>query len=212
VIAGFAAAVASAGSDPVVEVVGHGVVIDWTTLRLEVTATAAGAGVQTIEAAEQMARRSVEAAFQQAVGGVRVTADARVDDLVADRDLGAALRSRVSRWEVETATYGTSGRVELHAVLSLQELLRPWALQIAVPAEPARDSEWTGVVVDARGTGVRPAYTLRLVSPDGDVVYAGGLWEDHAVRIPPYRFVADPAHPAAAEAGSNPLLLVAGAR
>jgi hypothetical protein len=194
----------------VVEVVGHGVEIDWTTLRLEVSAGARGAGPQAIEAIEQLARRSVEAAYQQAVGSVRITADARVADLVADGELGAAVRSRISRWEVDEATYTSTGRVDLHAVLSLQDLLRPWALQIArsgVP--PLEEGGPTGLVIDARGTDLAPAYALRLVAPDGGVLYAGELWEERAVSIPPYRFVADPAHPAAAEAGANPVMLVA---
>lgn len=203
---------AARAEDPsdVIEVVGHGVQIDWTTLRMEVSAGSRGAGPEGIEGVEQMARRSVEAAYQQAVGSVRITADARVADLVADSELGAAVRSRISRWEVDVATYTTTGRVDLHAVLSLQDLLRPWALQIArAGAPPAEAGRPTGLVIDARGTGLAPAYALRLVSDDGRVIYAGELWEERAVAIPPYRFVSDPAHPAAAEAGANPVMLVA---
>jgi hypothetical protein len=204
------------GAD-VIEVVGHGARIDWTRLELEVTAQASGSGAQSVEAAEQLARRSVEAAFQQAVGSVHVTSDARVADLVADSELGAAVRSRVSRWVVARATYGTSGSVELVATLSLQELLRPWAVQIARPlaaplrllSMPPTGEEPTGLVIDARGTDLRPAYTLRLVSGDGRVLYAGELWEEQAVRIPPFRFVPDGAHPAVDGAGERPLLMVA---
>ena len=198
-----------------VEMVGHGARIDWTRLELEVTSQSSGAGTQTIEAAEQLARRSIIAAFQQAVGAIRVTADARVADLVADSELGPAVRSRVSRWVVARSTYGTSGGVELVATLSLQELLRPWAMQIARPGSPSVPTiapgrpPVTGVIVDARGTDLRPAYTLRLVTREGRVLYAGELWEEHAVRIAPFRFVPDGAHVAVAEAGDNPLLLVA---
>lgn len=206
----FVAAAWADDPTDVIEVVGHGVQIDWTTLRLEVTAGARGAGPQANEATEQLARRSVEAAYQQAVGSVRVTADARVADLVADGGLGPAVRSRISRWEVDEATYTTTGRVDLHAVLSLQDLLRPWAIQIARSGVPPSEiGGRTGIVVDARGTNLAPAYALRLVAPDGGVLYAGELWEAPAVSIPPYRFVSDPAHPAAAEAGANPVMLIA---
>lgn len=210
-VGGCGGAAADGGpSADVIEVVAHGVRIDWTTLQLEVTADASTAGPQTVEGAEQLARRAVDAAYDQAVGSVRVTADARVADLVADSDLGAAIRSRVSRWEVVRAEYGTSGRVELVASLSLQELLRPWALQIARPGvPPVGGSPVTGVVVDARGTGIRPAYALRLIGPDGRVLYAGEQWEEEAVTAAPYRFVQDPAHPAASGAGDRPLLLIA---
>jgi hypothetical protein len=194
----------------VIEVVGHGVRVDWTELQMEIVAEAQGAGVQAIEATEQLARKSAEAAFQQAVGSVRVTPDARVADLLADRDLGSMVRSRVSRWEVERATYRSSGGVQLEAVLSLQDLLRPWSLQIAKPgAAPPSKTGVTGVVIDTRGMHLAPAYALRVVSPQGVVLFAGELWEEQAVTQPPFRFVLDPAQPAAAEAGAAPLLLVA---
>ncbi|MEQ1507707.1 MAG: hypothetical protein ABMB14_36095 [Myxococcota bacterium] len=194
----------------VIEVVEPGVRIDWTTLELEVTASADAAGPEALDAAEQMARRRVDDAYQKAVGSVWVTNDARVADLVADGELGTQIRSRVSKWEVDEATYRASGRVELRATLSLQELLRPWALQIARPGVPPTDApSATGVVIDARDLGVRPSYALRLVSSDDRVLYAGELWEEQAVRVPPYRFVTHPGHPAAAEAGPNPVLLIA---
>jgi hypothetical protein len=148
------------------------------------------------------------------VGSVRVTGDARAADLMADEGLGAAIRSRISRWEVDTATYAVSGTVRLSASLSLQELLRPWAMQIARPGVAAlpegqpRDDAFTGVVVDARGSGLAPSYSIRLVGPDGQVVYGGELWEEQAVTLPPYRFVGVAGHPAAASAGDRPLFLV----
>jgi hypothetical protein len=198
----------------VVEVLGQGVSIDWTRLDLEVAVGANGASAQMLEATEQLARRSIEAAYQQSVGSVRVTADARVADLVADVELGDAIRSRISRWEVTEATYHTGGAVDLRAELSLQELLRPWAIQIARPGVLPADGVTpgagpSGVVVDARGTGLRPAYVVRLVSIDGQVLYGGELWEESAVAIPPFLFVGDPAHPGAAIAGERPAFVVA---
>jgi hypothetical protein len=197
------------GVADLVEVVGHGVTVDWTTLTLEVRAESRSAGAQSPEAVEQLARREVEAAVQQAVGSIRVTREAVVADLLADPDLGPAVRGRISRWEVDEAVYGTSGRVELHAVLSLQDLLKPWTLQIARAgaAPPPIAGAATGLVVDARGTGLDPVYALRLVAPDGQVLYAGELFEEQAVTVAPFRFVTDPAHPAAANAGDRPVVV-----
>lgn len=198
------------GSGNVIEIVGHGVSVDWTELALKVTAESKGAGLPAIEGTEQMARRTAEAAFQQAVGSVRVTPDARVADLLADRDLGDVVRARVSQWEVQRATYGASGAVTLDAALPLQALLKPWAMQIARPgATPPSRTGITGVVIDTRGMNLSPAYALRIVSDNGVVLFAGELWEEQAVSESPFRFVLDPAQPAAASAGAAPLLLVA---
>jgi hypothetical protein len=43
-------------------------------------------------------------------------------------------------------------------------------------------------------------------------LYGGELWEEQAVRLPPFRYVVDPADPIAYAAGPDPLLLVASAR
>lgn len=203
----------AAGPDDLVEPVGHGVRVNWTTLQLEVEASARGQGTQSVQAVEVLARREVEAAVQQAVGSVRVTSDARVADLLADEGpLAAAIRSRTSRWQVAEAVYGTTGKVTLRAELSLQELLKPWTTSIAragvAPAPaPETPTEPTGLLIDARGTGARPAYAVRLLDPAGQAVYAGELWEAQAVTLAPYRYVTDPAHPEAATAGARPVLL-----
>jgi hypothetical protein len=208
-IAGSICAVALAEVPPraVVENLGHDVRVNWTTLSLEVEGVAWGTGAQTWQTVEQLARRKIDAAVRQAVGSVPVTGGARVADLVADEVLGEAIASRIPRWEVTEATYGTSGRVALHATLSLQDLLKPWTLQIASAADPSPidPSLPTGLVVDARGLGADPAYAPRLVDIEGRPLYAGELRQDRAVQWAPYVYVTDPSHPAAAAAGANPL-------
>jgi len=203
-------AVALAGeppAGPVLENLGHDVRVNWTTLSLEVEGVAWGTGAQTWQTVEDLARREIDAAVRQAVGSVPVTGGARVADLVADEALGEAIVSRIPRWEVTEATYGTSGRVALRATLSLQDLLKPWTLQIAAAADAGPpDPSWpTGLVVDARGLGAEPAYAPRLVDVDGRPLYAGELRKDRAVQMAPYVFVTDPSHPAAAVAGAHPL-------
>ncbi|MCB9685700.1 MAG: hypothetical protein H6735_11720 [Alphaproteobacteria bacterium] len=191
------------------QVIAQGVVVDWTRMELHVHTTSHGAAIQTFEAVEQLARRQVDAAIGQAAPKVRVTTSARVSDLLADARLGPSIEGRLTRWDVAEAVYGTSHKVELRAVLSLQELLKPWALQIARAgaAPPAEPSAPTGLVVDARGTGVEPAYALRLLGPTGTVLYAGELYEEEAVTVAPFLYVLDPAHPEAARAGDRPVLL-----
>jgi hypothetical protein len=189
------------------EVLGHGVHIDWTTLTLDVWTDTVGRPTQTIQAVEQLGRRSVDVAYQQNVGFVRVTSVALLAQLVTDAQLGAAVQTRLPRWTVTEANYGTSGRLTLSATLSLQDLLQPWSMQIAKAgsAPPADPGGPTGLLVEARGTAARPAFCPRLLDESGRLLYGGELYEEQAVTYAPYVFVPDPAHPAAALAGSAPV-------
>lgn len=200
------AARAASPVDDVREPVAQGVHIDWTTLTLEVWSDTLGRPTQTLEAVEQLGRREIDVALQQSYGGVRVTSTALLRDLVADERLGAAVQSRLPRWTVTEAVYGSSGRVKLAASLSLQDLLQPWSTQIARAGSPppAPDGP-TGLLVEARGTGARPAFCPRLLDPAGQPLYSGELYEEQAVTLAPYLFVSDPAHPAAALAGPAPV-------
>ncbi len=200
---------ALAGPDDLVQDLGEGVRVNWTSLQLEVSATARSPTTGSLEAVEQLARREIEAAVRHNVGGIQVTTHATMADLLADPAVADALGARTSRWVVREATYHTSGRVGLVAELSLQDALKPWALQIARSGEAPQASEWTGVLIDARGTGARPAYAPRLLDPRGTPVHGGELREAAAVTEAPYLFVTDPAHPAATRAGAHPLVVTA---
>ncbi len=194
----------------VVQDLGSGVSVNWTTLQLQIRGSARGAAAQNTEAVEQLARRDVDAAIAQVVGSVPVAAGAVFDDLLAEPSLATAMGTRTSRWIVTTTAYHASGRVVVDAELSLQHLLKPWTLQIAsTTVETAPDVPWTGLVVDGRGTGVRPAFAPRIVDPRGTSVYRGELWEEEAVSEAPFVYVSDPAHPAALRAGERPLFVSA---
>jgi hypothetical protein len=201
-------AVAAPARDDVREPLAQGVHIDWTTLSLEVWTDTLGRPTQSLEAVEQLGRREVDVAVQQSYGGVRVTSTALLRDLVSDERLGAAVATRLPRWTVDEVVYGTSGRVRLTASLSLQDLLQPWSTQIARAGSPPPNPEGpTGLLVDARGTGARPAFCPRLLDELGRPLYSGELYEEQAVSVAPYLFVPDPAHPATAVLGPAPVLV-----
>lgn len=195
-----------------------GVVVDWTTLTMRITASAVGYGLGPRSAVEMQARQEIGPVLLASVPKLPVTAAATFGDLTADDAVGAALKLRTSRWEVAEARYYTSGRVELVGELSLHELLKPWTLAQAKPTPlpppiGTPDDAPTGLVVDARGVGATPGFAPRLVGEDGAVIWDGALWEDAAVEHAPAVWVPDPAHPAAARAGDRPLVLRAtGAR
>lgn len=195
----------------VVQELGEGVQVNWTTLQIEIDASAHSPAVASLKAVEQLARREVEAAVQHNVGGIHVTSEQQLLQLLSEDTLGPALRARTSRWIVREATYGTSGRVWLRAELSLQDVLKPWVLQRAQPRGAALQPEgpYTGLIVDVRGQRARPAYAPRILDAEHHVLFDAQLDETRAVTEPPFLFVSDPAHPAAARAGARPLIVVA---
>jgi hypothetical protein len=188
--------------------IARGVWVDWTDLAIEVTTRARGHGPQDAEAAEQQARREVDAAIRQAAARVPLTGELTVGAIGDDR-VRPAVQSRLSRWEVTEGRYGSAGEVVLTAALSLQELLKPYTLAEARPgpAQAEHPPEWTGLVIDARGASVVPCWAPRLVTDDGQSLLVVRMWEDEAVNVAPLVYVSDPAHPAAARAGDHPLFV-----
>lgn len=185
--------------------------INWTRLTVETEKSWTGRGVDANRrAAEHQAYLHVGEGIAAALDALQVTPSQVFPDLHEDVGLGDALRARASRWYVEEARYYTSQRVDLVGALALPELLRPWTLQRAVepPAAP-HESAYTGVLLDARGTGARAAFAPRVLGPAGEVLWDGAVWTDVATRTSPAVFVADPAHVAAARAGERPLALLA---
>lgn len=196
----------------IIEDLGSGVTIDWTRLVLTVEQGALGYGVgANRRAVEQEARRLVGPGMLMGARAVSVTEGMSFPDVEQDAAIGEASRSRVERWGVTEARYFASGRVELVGELSLQELLKPWALARALPlpAEPPGDDEPTGLVIDARGTGATPAYSPRVVSPEGAVWFDPAMWEDFAIKNSPVVYVPGPDHPAVSRAGASPITLKA---
>ncbi len=190
-----------------------GVWVDWTDLAIEVTTDARGHGTQDIEAVEQQARREVDAAMGQGARRVLLNRQTTVGDLEEDQRLWQALASRLSRWEIEEGRYTDEGEVTLTATLDLQDLLKPYTLSQARPAPvaDARAGAWTGLVIDARGTGLEPCWAPAVVTAEAREVMVVRMWEDDAVNSAPLVYVSDPAHPFAARAGLHPLFVRAAA-
>ncbi len=196
------------------EVLSSGVVVNWTTLRLEVTRRARGSGVSSSrKAVEQEVRRQVGPGILSGAQSVQVTPDLAWEDIEGDAKLGAALKSRTERWGVSESRYYASGAVELVGGLSLQELLKPWTLSVAhePPAEAGQQPPYTGVIVDARGTGATFAFAPQIASDTGEVLYDGFLWEEEAIDRAPVVYVTDAADPlVAGRVGAEPLSVKAG--
>ena len=59
----------------------------------------------------------------------------------------------------------------------------------------------------ARGTGATPCYAPRLTHPHDGELWGGRPWDDVALFQAPAVWVSDPADPAGARAGANPLVV-----
>jgi len=198
------------GGGDVLREVAAGVEVNWTELTLNASGVGRTGGTEGRKAIEQLARREVEASMRQGSARIRVTSGHSLSDLTAVPELADALSSRVSRWVVTEARYYASGKVEIDAQLSLQDLLKPYTLKNSRPV-PELDAQpdFTGLVVDARGHATQPAWAPRILGPNGNVLFAGGVWDDHAVTTSPAVYVTDPAHSGARRAGDKPFVVSA---
>lgn len=187
-------------------------VVNWSTSTVEITRAWSGTGVDASrKTTEHEARRHLGEGLRSGVGSVRVTTLDDVSTLSQVPDLGSRIEQRATRWSVREARYFASGRVELVGELSLVELLAPWTLSRSVEAQDSPDvSTYTGVVIDARGTGVVPAFAPQVLSPGGKVLWDGSLTRSASTKVSPVVYVPDPSHPAAARAGDQPMMVRAG--
>lgn len=190
----------------VVNPVGNTGKIDWTTNVI----TAVGIGAPPAQPANAaQARAMAERAAQvvayrnllEAVKGVRVDATTTVENFMVTSDV---IKTEVSGF-IQGATimdkkYMSDGSVEVTVGMKLTGALADALLpKGATPPVPpvgasAPGQIYTGLIVDARGLGVRPAMAPKILNEDGKEVY-GSAWinRDWAVREGMVGYMKDPA-------------------
>jgi hypothetical protein len=193
----------------VIEPSGSSGKVDWTTGVI----TAVGIGAPPAQPANAaQARAMAERAAQvvayrnllEAVKGVRVDSTTTVENFMVTSDV---IRTEVSGI-IQGATvmdkkYMSDGSVEVTVGMkltgALAETLLPKGMAPPTPppgaaGTPASGQLYTGLVVDARGLGVRPAMAPKILNEDGKEVY-GSAWisRDYAVREGMVGYLKDPA-------------------
>lgn len=191
--------------EPVTTDLGGGAVVNWTDVRLEITASAERSGSEGTRALEELARRAVDLRVTDAARTVPVSPHRTLGDLERQPELWPSLQPRIGRWVETENRYGSSGRVEVVGALSLVELLKPVTMSVAT-ANQAKPTARSGVTLDARGKTVEPCFAPEILGPGGEVVYAGRMWLDAAVEHAPAVWVTDAAAPEAGRSGANPML------
>ncbi len=193
----------------VVNPVGSTGKVDWTTNVI----TAVGIGAPPAQPANAaQARAMAERAAQvvayrnllEAVKGVRVDSTTTVENFMVASDV---IKTEVSGF-IQGATimdkkYMSDGSVEVTVGMKLTGALADALLPkgqgtppavTPPPAGTATGQVYTGLIVDARGLGVRPAMAPKILNEDGKEVY-GSAWinRDWAVREGMVGYLKDPA-------------------
>jgi hypothetical protein len=183
--------------------------VDWTTGVL----TAVGIGAPPAQPANAaQARAMAERAAQvvayrnllEAVKGVRVDSTTTVENFIVTSDV---IRTEVSGIiqgaMIMDKKYMSDGSVEVTVGMKLTGALADALLPKTPPTPPTGltgtlapatpGQLYTGLIVDARGLGVKPAMAPKILNEDGKEVY-GSAWinRDYAVREGMVGYLKDP--------------------
>lgn len=182
-----------------------GASVNWTRLLVEVRAVGDDA-LQKLDSKpiEQRAIHAVDQRIGEDCAGVPLRADVRLGD-VRERIRTDAMNA----WRIIESRYHAAGQVEVVGTIELLPLFSPWQHQRSLAAPVVDHPGATGVLIDARGLGAGPVVAPRVLGPEGEVLYDGTVWKDVAWQRAPVVWVGDPAHPAAAAAGTEPAIFVA---
>ena len=189
--------------------VGSSGTVDWTTGVI----TAVGIGAPPAQPANAaQARAMAERAAQvvayrnllEAVKGVRVDSTTTVENFIVSSDV---IRTEVSGIiqgaMIMDKKYMSDGSVEVTIGMKITGALADALLPKTPPTPqtglagtiaPASPGQlYTGLIVDARGLGVKPAMAPKILNEDGKEVY-GSAWinRDYAVREGMVGYLKDP--------------------
>jgi hypothetical protein len=199
----------AAFSGDVLQSEGYSGVINWTSMKILVTEEARGFGTgASTRAVEQLARQKVGPGILASARRIRVDNEKDLAALLEDPSLSDPIRSRIARWHVSESRYFASGKVALVGELSLLDALKPLVLREALPRPKGTvQPRYSGMIVDARGTGLAPSYLPVVRDHEGVVLYRANLWEDAVLARTPVVFVEDPADEASVRAGDSPFFV-----
>ena len=170
-------------SKDVIEPVGNTGKVNWTSD----VATATGMGgpssqpatlVQTRAMAERDAQVVAYRNLLEAVKSVRVDASTTIEKFIATSDvIKTQVTNIIQGAMIMDKKYMSDGSVEVTIGMRLTGALAEAILPKTAPAPVATSAGdttgqiYTGLIVDARGRGVRPAMAPKILSEDGKEIY-----------------------------------------
>lgn len=168
------------------------VTIDWSEGVIRVTGTGAPPDKGTASQRRLMAERSaISDAYRQlaeAINGVRVDAETIVKDYITESDtvrikVDAMIRGaqKVDRRFLSDGSIEIDMVLKLYGQQGLSGILQPQKNPAPPPPVPAtlkpdaNPGEYTGVIVDCRGLGLKAAMSPALLNQSGGELYLGHL-------------------------------------
>jgi hypothetical protein len=180
---------AAAADDAVVQKMAHGE-INWS----KKTVTATGSGVAAVKpskdgeiaAARLMAERAAKMDalrnILETVQGIQVTGSRSANDIMSNGDVKTRIEGMARGFKIVDTKYYSDGSVDVVVQMPIDENLtnalveKPKAgAKAARTLNTAGPESFTGLVVNARGLGVVPSMSPRIVDEAGKEVYAADV-------------------------------------
>jgi len=159
--------------------------------KMPLAAQRAGA----IEAAKRIALRNL----LETVKGMAINSETTVENaMIASDVINTQVSGVVRNFKVVDTRYMSTGDVEVDVEMPLSGVLFDALMphQVSGPMMPGQNfpidpsflpqqsGVFTGLIVDARGSGLRPAMAARIIDEQGNEVYGSGyVSRDYAVQI-----------------------------
>jgi hypothetical protein len=159
--------------------------------KMPLAAQRAGA----LEAAKRVALRNM----LETVKGMSITSETTVENAMISSDvINTQVSGIVRNFKVVDTRYMSTGDVEVDIEIPLSGVLMESLLPMQqggpmMPGQnfpidpsflPQQSGVFTGLIIDARGTGLRPAMAPKIIDEQGNEVYGSGyVSRDYAVQI-----------------------------
>jgi len=158
--------------------------------KMPLAAQRAGA----LEAAKRIALRNI----LETVKGMAINSETTVENAMMSSDIiNTQVSGIVRNFRVAATRYMSTGDVEVDVEIPmsgiLTDALLPGQQGVMMPGQnfpidpsflPQQSGVFTGLIIDARGTGLRPAIAPRVLDEQGNEVYGSGyVSRDYAVQI-----------------------------
>lgn len=162
--------------------------INWTAGWIETTGLGAPPAKSSAGQGKAMAQRAAQVVayrnLLEIVKGVRVDSETLVENYMVKSDV---IKTQVSGFvrgaQVTKTDFQADGGAEVTVRMPLwgtDALITAFMSEKAVqpqelPPEPATEEGYTGLIIDARGLGVKPAFFPVILDETGAVVYGPGI-------------------------------------